>query len=460
MADTIAPPPISAAPINAPSPKAGPSAVPIKMPTPPSVDNAPESPATKSNNPLDGMFDKYAADSDEKAIVSAPAPKKKAVTSVKPPINATDPTKTVEPEKPEEAPKDDEAAKTLEDQPKEGEDSKEQKALDPKTAKAGDEKKGKVSPWKLVEEHKSARAKLESEVAELRKLVPNEAARKAEMEEIAAIKKQNQELLEHIKFVDYQKHPEFTEKYEKPYEQAWERIMRRLSGVGVTQPDGSRRAVQASDIAKLSSLPADAMFEQAEEMFGKLSPMVVERVEELKQLWENKEMALQKAKTEGVQKFQQLEQQTAAQAKEVSDFLKKTWESALQEVQQHSKYAKYFNPTEGDEEFNAKLESGYKKADEALTGDPRDPNLSPEQRAQIVKRTAALRNRAAAFGVMNLTIERQLAEIAALKDELEQFKSSEPKLEGDRKNDTPPRQEGYTLDTFEERLRERARNLI
>lgn len=318
-------------------------------------------------------------------------------------------------------------------------------------AKAEGDKK-KVSPWKLVEEHKARAAKAETEVAELRKLVPNETERKGEMERLTKNEARVKELEDHLRFIDYQKHPEFHDKYQKPYDDAWNRVMRRLNGVKVANPDGTTRGVDVKDILELGSLPADVMIEKAEEKFGKLGMMVAERVEEIKQLGEAKAEALEKAKTEGLQKLRETEEQTQRQQKEVMEFANQTWEKAHKELAEHSKYAEYFKPKDGDEEHNAVLEKGRAFVAKAWAESPLEPGLTKEERETRVKRQAKMQKFVEGFGAQHLTIQRQKAEIEQLKADLAQFKSSEPKTEGQRPDATNGHPAAYSLEDFGQAL--------
>lgn len=340
------------------------------------------------------------------------------------------PSEKVEEKKPEEAAK---VETELEDELTELEKTDETKTETKPEVKADakpEGKKEKVNPWKRGDEFKALYEKSEAEVLRLKKLLPNESELTAQAEKFKQLEEQNKELLQHIRYTDYQKHPEFQEKYEQPYQDAWNRLMRRLAGVGVAEANGTKRAVQPADILKLSSLPADQAIEQAKEKFGDLGFYVAERVEELKQLWENKAEALEKAKKDGVDFFQKQQESAVTQQKEITDFLGQTWTKAVEDIKTHSKFGKYFNQVEGDDEYNASLEKAVKLVDKALTDDPRDPKLSPEDRATIVKRHAAMRNRAIAFSTMNLTIQRLEAQLAEANEKLKQFTSSVPKTDG------------------------------
>jgi len=204
--------------------------------------------------------------------------------------------------------------------------------------------------------------------------------------------------------------------------------MRRLSGVSIKDAEGNAHPVKPADIARLGSLPADQAIEAAEAQFGKLGNWVAERVEELKTLEESKFSALENAKKEAGKVAEEWHTKTQEITKSIAPLMEK----ANAQIEAHSKYGKYFKQVEGDAEFNGKLEKGTNFVDENWGKDARDPSLNNEQREAVIKAHAAIRNRARAFGVLNLTIARHEAEIARLKTELDQFKSSEPKLDGQR----------------------------
>lgn len=428
-AATAAPPPTAPA-SNPPAPKAGPAIAAVNMPTPPAHDSSPKD--APGEDSLSG-FDKYAKPSEEGLVHKNNAPK------------SADKPK-------EEAPKAD-----ADKEPESGESPAPKADKDKAEPAKPDGEKKKVSPWKLVEEHKARAAKAETEVAELRKLVTNEAERKGEVERLTKAETRAKELEDHLRYLDYQQHPEFQEKYQKPYDDHFNRVMGRLAGVKITTNDGSTRAVDIKDILDLGQYPADVVIEKAEEKFGKLGMWVAERVEELKQLSESKFNALEKAKTEGVKKLRDDEEKAQREQKEVAEFISETWTKAHKELEEHSKYNDYFKAKEGDEEHNAQLEKGEAFLQKAWLESPMEPGLTKEEREARTKRQAKAQKFIKGFGAVHLTIQRQKAEIEALKTELSEFKGSEPKIEGQRL-ETPNGQPGaYSLDEFEHSLGKYAR---
>ncbi len=413
------------------------------MPAPPSVDTA-------SNPPADLPYDigvqleKFAKPLEEGLVHKNNTPKQPE------PPKADD-----EPPKPD----------PIEDVDDPTEAEPDDKTATPTEPKAGDKavpgEKKKVNPWKLAKQHEEAWKKAEAEKAELRKLVKDESQAKAESERLTKAEARAKELEDHLRFVDYQNHPEFKEKFQKPYDDQFNRLMKRLSGVGVSTPEGTKRAVDVKDILELGSLPADAVIEQAEAKFGKLGTWVAERVEDLKQLSEQRMEALDRAKKEGGEKAQREAQDFQIKQKQLTEELGSTWSKASKEIEEHSKYGTYFKQREGDEEFNTRLQKGTELVDKALSETPTDPSLTPQQREAIVKRHAAMRQRARAFGPMQLTIERLESKLAAASEKLKQYEASEPSISGQQPSvNGTPTNDNYSLDHFEQALMKKARPML
>lgn len=432
-------PPAASPPANPPAPRPGPSVAAVTMPTPPAV------PAATTPEPydLEAQLAKHARPIEDGIVHKNNTPKQ------------PEPPKPAEAAKPEAVDEPGGEEQGKETVPVETKPGEAKPVAAPKDAK-------KVSWGKLLDEHKAARLKAEGEAAELRKLIKDEATAKAEFERLTKAEARAKELEDHLRFVDYQNHPEFKEKYQKPYDDSFNRLMKRLAGVGVTESDGTKRAVSVKDILELGSLPADAVIEQAEAKFGKLGGWVAERIEDLKVKSEERMEALERAKKEGSEKAQREAQEFQTRQKEMNEFLSTTWKKASEEIETHSKYGQYFKAREGDEEYNSRLQKGTELVDKALSETPTDPSLTPQQREAIVKRHAAMRQRARAFGPMQLTIERLTAERDALKAKLSQYEASEPSIQGRESgaNGSTPTDNRYTLDHFEQELIKRSRPMM
>ncbi len=323
-----------------------------------------------------------------------------------------------------------ETAEVVDDQPE---------PPDPK-AKTGDAKDKKVNPWKLVDEHKTARAKLETELVELKKLVPNEAARKKEVAELEQYRKRAQELEDEIRFVNYEKSPEFQDKYQKPYKEAWTKAMNELRELTIEQEDGTHRQVSPNDLLRLVNAPLGQAREMAETMFGAFANDVMVHRKEIKNLFDKQSSALEEARTKGAERertmLESYQNMTQTMQKTVSGHWQKAQEAALADAN----IGKYLKPIEGNEEHNTRLTKAQELIDQAFKENPLDPRLTEEQREAIVKRHAALRNRAIAYGPLMNENKTLQARVSELEEKLKQYQGSTPETTGTqpRNGDTTP----------------------
>lgn len=319
--------------------------------------------------------------------------------------------------------------------------------------------KKKINPWKVIDEHKAARAKLEAENADLKKIVANPDVRKQEIERLAAIEKRNQELEETIKFVDYSKSKEFKEKFQEPYEKAWNRAMSELKELTVVDEEtGDERSMSPSDLLELVNLPLKKARDKAEELYGASANEVMAYRKEIRGIYEAQNTALEQAKKAGVEKSSQDQVQRQERMTSIQSEINKQWEDANKSFLGNEATAAYFKKVEGNEEVNTRLERGYKFVDETMAVNPMNPDLTPEQRADAVKRHAALRHRAAAFGRMRLEIETMRKEYDEAKAKLAQYEGSVPTFGGDSKGTESATPSGRGMAGLMQRLQAKAVN--
>jgi hypothetical protein len=295
-----------------------------------------------------------------------------------------------------------------------------------KTTEAEPAKGKKPSPWKLVDEHKAARLKAETELAELRKTMAPPEKVKEYQEKLTTYEKRAKELEDHIAFVDYQKSSEFQEKYQKPYDDAWARWMGELGELTVADANGQERPLQPQDLLELVNQPLQKARAEAEEKFGNFADDVMDARKEIRNLFDNQQKALSEAKKMGVERIKSFHEQFRAQQESLTKEITKTWQESNKQAVEDPTYGKYFKPVEGDEEGNTRLKKGYEMADKAFQVNPNTPGLSAEQRADVVRLHSAIRNRAAGFGRLayqNAQLEAKIAELTA---KLNQYKGAEP----------------------------------
>jgi hypothetical protein len=94
--------------------------------------------------------------------------------------------------------------------------------------------------------------------------------------------------------------------------------------------------------------------------------------------------------------------------------------------------------------------------DDALNGNPADPKLTPDQRAQIIRKHVAIRNRAAAFEALRLDYERTLAKLEASEKKLGEYEKSTPGAGGTAPASAAP-VSGGAFNQFRDKLRKLAK---
>lgn len=315
----------------------------------------------------------------------------------------------------------------------------------PPTATTPADKK-KLSPWKLVDEHKAARLKAETELAELRKTMVDPVKVKETEERAAKIEARAKELEDHIRFVDYSKSQEYNDKYEKPYQDQWTKAMSELGELTIADPNtGQERAIAPTDILELVNMPLKDARARAVEQFGDFADDVMAQRKEIRNLFDAKSKALEEARKSGAERMTKQQQEFQVRQEALGKEIKTTWAQANESAAKDEKFGKFFTQVEGDEEGNTRLKKGFEIADKAFSVSPLDPRLTPEQRAEVVRLHSAIRNRAAAFGRLSYQNEKLVGEVAALKAELDKFKGVQPGA-GEGQRDRPEAATGSARD--------------
>jgi len=254
----------------------------------------------------------------------------------------------------------------------------------------------------------------ERTIEEMRKSTPDT---KPLQERLAAIEKENQSLREVVRFTDYRKSPEFTEKYEKPYNEAWAKAVGEVTQLNVQMEDGSVRKATANDLLALANAPLDQLDDLAAQWFPKSSPRVIRHVEKVRELAEAQDKALEEAK-KGAGEFA-TKRDEAAKTQGLA--FKTAYEGATGELTK--KYAKWFAPDDTDPQGNEILKKGYDYADTVFSA---NGNLTPEQRAG---RLAVIRAKAANHDRLVSKMKAMNQEMVDLQAKLSQFEASEPPTE-------------------------------
>lgn len=305
-------------------------------------------------------------------------------------------------------------------------------------AKPGeDPKKPKPSPWKLVEEYKAKVTAAEARILEIEKRAIPEADWKKTQETLTQREARLKELEDEIRYVNYSKSEEFKNKYQVPYEKQWQRTMSELGELTVEQSDGSVRSLTANDVLELVNLPLGKAHELATEKFGDLASEVMAHRKEIRKLFDEQSSALDDARKAGADREKTTAEQRQREYGENSKAITDTWSKANEEITADPKYGTYFTPVDGDQEGNQRLAKGFELADRAFSENPLAPGLNAEQRQAIVRRHAAVRNRAAAFGRLVYQNSQSKARITELEKIVAEFKGSSPTASGSQPAVTP-----------------------
>lgn len=288
------------------------------------------------------------------------------------------------------------------------------------------EDKSKKNPWKLVDDYKSKASKAEQRIAELEKALPEITRLQEIQKQMEEARHRNEELEKEIRFVNYAKSQEFQDKYEKPYNAAWARVAKEIGQITATDRSGETRAGSIEDIAEISNLPLGEAQLLAEERFGSLANYVMNYRAKILELHEQRTQALEDAKTQSIKRDEEFQQKQQQVNGELGKAIKEVWDKANNEIAQDQTHGPLFREVEGDHDGNERLKKGFELVDRAFGESPNDPRLTPEQRAEVIKRHAAVRMRAAAFGRLNAQYLKLKTEADALRKQLEGYRQSTP----------------------------------
>lgn len=304
---------------------------------------------------------------------------------------------------------------------------------------AADGKKPKVSPWKLVDEYKAKYAEAEQKIVELQKGTVAPAQVQELQTRLQQLEQRAQAAEEELRFANYQKHPEFKEKYELPYERQYAKAVKELRGVAVRDMStGAERPFAVDDLQAIVSLELGPARKLANEMFGDFAGDAMNHRQKILDLFEAKETALKEAREKGGEREKQFRERFQAFQAGLNNQISEMWNSFNAAVPKDPVVGKWFSPVEGDTELNERLAKGYEMVDKTLAVDPKNPRLTPEQRSKAVKAYTAFRHRAAVFGRMTVELARKDAKISELQKKLDAYKGSQPGTGGGKQTSTTP----------------------
>jgi hypothetical protein len=409
MADTAtldAPAP-AAAPVSAPAPAAAPS--------PDAAILKPVSPSMQKG--LKAFNDKFVTP----PAAPEPAPVKKSAENDN--ADANDTHKAPDAPATKDAPK----TTTTDDAP----DPKvEQSKMPPEMEKAVRGKDGKVQPWKLANWYKDRFGDAQAEIARLKTTSLAESEKAEYLTRVEKAEARIKEFEDETRLTNYSKSQEFQDKYQKPYDGAWKRTMNELNGLTVPTEDGNGRPFTAQDMLSLVNMDSIPARKAAQELYGDFANDVMLHRNEIRRMADEQAVAIEEAKTNGAKREKERTEIQTKTQREITENIRTTFKSSYESAQKDEVNGRFFSPKEGDEEWNTALENGRKLSASVFMDDPKDPKLTPQERAEIVKKHAAVFNRSSAFGPLKrafIKLEKQYAE---LEKKLAGYQSSRPDAAG------------------------------
>lgn len=325
-------------------------------------------------------------------------------------------------------------------------DKSENKAAAKEAAKPDDAKfEWKTAPEQFRKSHEKTLARLREleskaapkvdEAPEFKALSERVAAKEKEFSEL---QKRAEELEQTIRYVDYEKSPDFKEKFHKPWVDAYQEGVTEATKLTVVNfnADGleeGRRKLTTKEFDSIVTDPdLDSAIDKAEKLFQNATR--ANQVLEYRKRFIAATKAMEAAKSEYRTKGQEIEKQTAAQRAEQHRAERELLVKHNKEWA--DKNPQWVTPDEGDDEGAKKLELGQKAADLAFSD---TSHLGPEKRARLYADT---KNRAAAFGHVAHKLTKAEARITELEARLKEFEDSEPG-KGELKADAAVAEESF-----------------
>lgn len=273
---------------------------------------------------------------------------------------------------------------------------------------------------KLKEDLKAREVKHKGELETFKKssAAPREDPEKTQLvAKYSDLEKRHKDLESEIRYLDYEKSPEFKEKHYTPYVEKCQNAVASVQELKVAQADGTSRVATADDLWKIVEIPnTEDALSAAEELFGSATKanFVVNLRNEIRQA----NNTMQKAKAEfrktGEARMQEFQKQSEAQHRQLAESWQTLNERAIE------KYPQWFKADETDEKGKEILSKGFELADLAFSGRTDIPQ------EKMLALHSAVRNQAAGFRYAVHKWESAAARVTELEKELAQFKSSKP----------------------------------
>lgn len=205
------------------------------------------------------------------------------------------------------------------------------------------------------------------------------------LEKVKALEQRNNELEQHMAFLDYQKSAHFTKKFAEPYRQAWNDAVAEFRELTVREQTGEdemgeavykSRPADDNDLLRLANMKLSEMDEAATKMFGASASRAIGHIQNIKRLSAAQHRALEEAKSRSAQ----WESQRTAEGQNRINSQRQIWADVNKAMEE--KFPKAYKADAEDAEDKAGHTKGFALADLMFLG---AESLSPEQVESLPK---------------------------------------------------------------------------
>lgn len=296
---------------------------------------------------------------------------------------------------------------------------------------------------------------LRTKHAELEQRIPRtEAERQQLATKLADLEKKHNEVLAELNFSNYERSPEYKEKYEKPYQEAYSRALRRVSQLTVTEEDRTKpadpetgkyptreRKATQQDFDEIYSLDFGPATKLAIKKFGpEFMPSIMDHWEKIR---EKAELAVN-ALNDWKQNSEKRQKEQEAQGIQTRERITSLWTQVHADIK--SKNKDLFTERPDDKEWNDALTKGTQMADTYFND--RD-KLPIEQRVVF---DANVHNRIAAFPALVSRMRKLETENAQLAKDLAAMRGSSPGAPISTSPNPPATESEGAMAEFDKRL--------
>jgi hypothetical protein len=255
---------------------------------------------------------------------------------------------------------------------------------------------------------------------------------------LSEVKKRNEELETELKYTNYTRSPEYSEKYQKPLENAWKNVLRDIDGYEIDTGDGSTRAASVDDIKQLVGMTALRAAKVANELFGDAAPEILAHRRRIVELTEQRQAAIEEYRTKGAEREREMQ---SRQSQQVSHVMEK-FHTGLKAYEES--HPEIFGRDSKDEEIQKAFDAGDRLVSVALKGDGLNDKSPDEYTELLTKAQAALAARARSFGPERIRRIRAEQKVVELEERLGKLTKSEPGQGSDAARRDEPMDEDIT----------------